>query len=116
MSLPLVLIVLLPLIGFIINGLLGQKMPRPLPGVIASLAVFGAFAVAVINFLQLAAMPEEARAITQHFYTWISLETFQVSVSFLLDQLSGIMILVVTGIGFLIHVYSVGYMAHDHND
>ena len=42
--------------------------------------------------------------------------SFKVDVSFLLDQLSGVMILVVTGIGFLIHLYSIGYMAHDHND
>jgi len=119
---PLALIILLPLIGFIINGMLGQKMPKPLPGVIASLAVFGSFVVAVLNFLHLAAMPVKERSISQQFYNWITVDdsagtvSFQVSVNFLLDQLSGIMILVVTGIGFLIHLYSVGYMKHDHND
>jgi NADH-quinone oxidoreductase subunit L len=116
MSLPLSLIILLPLAGFIINGLIGQKLPKPLPGVIASLAVFGAFVVALLNFLQLASMPEESRSVTQQFYTWISTDPFEAKIAFLLDQLSGIMILVVTGIGFLIHVYSVGNMHHDHND
>ena len=113
---PLFLIVLLPLLGFAINGLLGAKMKKPLPGIIASLAVLASFSVAVINFLQLAAMPESARRITETAYTWMNVGNFRVDVGFLLDPLSGLMILVVTGIGFLIHLYSIGYMAEDHND
>lgn len=113
---PLSFIVLLPLLGFAINGLLGAKMKKPLPGIIASLAVLASFSVAVINFLQLAAMPESARRITETAYTWMNVGSFKVDVGFLLDPLSGLMILVVTGIGFLIHLYSIGYMAEDHND
>src|SRR5206468_4313207 len=90
--------------------------PRPLPGLIASLAVLAAFVVALLNFFNLAAQPEDSRQVTDLAYTWISVGNLQVSVSFLLDQLSGVMILIVTGIGFLIHVYSVGYMAHDERD
>jgi NADH-quinone oxidoreductase subunit L len=113
---PLSLIVLLPLAGFLINGLFGAKLPRPIPGVIATLAVGLSFVVALLNFLQLAGLPAEQRVIAQTAYTWMQAGSFQVDISFLLDQLSGVMILVVTGIGTLIHLYSIGYMAHDHND
>lgn len=113
---PLYLIVLFPLLGFVINGLIGGKLPKPIPGAIASLAVFASFAVAVMRFSELAAQPEEARRVVETAYTWMSAGKFSVDVSFLLDQLSGVMILVITGIGFLIHLYSIGYMAHDHED
>jgi NADH-quinone oxidoreductase subunit L len=113
---PLYLIVLFPLLGFLINGLFGAKLKKPIPAVIASLAVLASFVVAVLNFLQLTSLPEASRRITETAYTWMSAGKFTVDISFLLDQLSGVMILVVTGIGFLIHVYSAGYMAHDHND
>ena len=107
------LIVLFPLIGFLINGLSGAKLPKPIPGVIASLAVLASFVVAVANFMQLA---NSGMPISETAYTWMSAGGFSADVSFLLDRLSGLMILVVTGIGFLIHVYSIGYMAEDHND
>jgi NADH-quinone oxidoreductase subunit L len=110
---PLHLIVLLPLLGFIINGLVGAKLPRPIPGVIATLACGAAFVVALLNFLQLASNGE---AISQVAYTWMQAGSFSADIAFLLDRLSGVMILVVTGIGTLIHLYSIGYMAHDHND
>ncbi len=113
---PLFLIVLLPLLGFLINGIFGAKLKKPLPGIIASLAVLAAFGVAVINFLSLSQMPESGRQIAQTAYTWMNVGTFKVDVGFLLDPLSGVMILIVTGIGFLIHLYSIGYMAEDHND
>ncbi len=113
---PLSLIVLLPLLGFLVNGIFGAKLKKPLPGIIASLAVLASFGVAVVHFLSLSAMPENARRITEIAYTWMNVGTFKVEVGFLLDPLSGVMILVVTGIGFLIHLYSVGYMADDHND
>ncbi len=113
---PLSLIVLLPLLGFVVNGVLGAKLKKPLPGIIASLAVLAAFGVAVINFFGLSQRPETSRRITETAYTWMSVGTFKVDVGFLLDPLSGLMILVVTGIGFLIHLYSIGYMADDHND
>ncbi len=116
---PLCLIVFFPLLGFLVNGLLGAKLKKPIPAVIASVAVLAAFAVAVINFLQLTSLPEEGRKLTETVYTWMSVggpQAFTVNVAFLMDQLSGVMILIVTGIGFLIHVYSAGYMAHDHND
>src|SRR5262245_46029964 len=60
-------------------------------------------------------MPEGGRQIVETAYTWMKVGDFQVDVGFLLDPLSSVMILVVTGVGFLIHVYSIGYMAHDHS-
>lgn len=113
---PLYLIVLFPLLGFIINGLVGQRLPRPIPGMIASGAVFAAFVVALLRFFDLLSHAENARAISETVYTWINVGSFKVDVAFLYDQLSALMILIVTGIGFLIHLYSIGYMAEDHND
>src|SRR5437016_6128868 len=63
--------------------------------------------------MTLAAQPESARSIVEPLYTWFQVGDFSARVSYLLDPLSAVMILVVTGVGFLIHVYSVGYMAHD---
>jgi NADH-quinone oxidoreductase subunit L len=111
---PLYLIILFPLIGFAINGLVGAKLPRPVPGVIAALAVLASFAVAVAGVLSV--HDSASHSVTQPLYTWMTAGQFTVDVSFLLDQLSSVMILIITGIGFLIHVYSIGYMAHDHND
>ena len=113
---PLSLIVLFPLVGFLINGLIGAKLKKPIPGVIATIAVLAAFVVALLNTINLAQMPENARAIEDTVYTWMSVPPLTVNVSFLLDALSATMICVVTGIGFLIHLYSVGYMQDDHND
>ena len=114
---PLSLIVLFPLLGFVFNGLVGAKLKKPLPGYVATLAVFASFVVAVLNVLQLATLPEgETRRITEHLYTWISAGSFSADVSFLLDPLSAVMILVITGIGALIHLYSVGYMQDDSQD
>src|SRR5687768_8011942 len=112
---PLALIILFPLFGFLINGLIGRRLPKPVPGLIASLAVLLSFMVAVVRFLALAANPEAA-SVPEISYTWMAVGDFSVNISLLFDQLSAVMILIITGIGFLIHLYSVGYMAHDHND
>ena len=111
--LPLWLIIALPLLGFVITGLIGAKLPKPAAGAIASLCVGAAFVVAVLNFLNLAS---SGTPISQTVYRWMEIGNFKVDIGLMLDQLSGVMILIVTGIGFLIHVYSIGYMAHDHND
>jgi NADH-quinone oxidoreductase subunit L len=112
---PLYLIILFPLIGFALVGLFGQKTPKPAAGVLASLAVGASFVAAVANFLALRGLPEHT-FLHEKLYTWMAVGDFQVNVALMMDRLSGLMILIVTGIGFLIHVYSVGYMAHDHND
>ncbi len=110
--LPLWLIIALPLLGFVITGLVGAKLPKPAAGAIASLCVGAAFVVALLNIM--GGVPEKATS--QLVYHWMAIGNFKVDIALLLDRLSAVMILIITGIGFLIHVYSIGYMAHDHND
>ncbi len=105
-------IVALPLVGAIVNGFFGSKL-GPKSIYFWALATTGlSFVLAIAAFAQLVSMPEGGR-IVNTVYTWIQAGDFKVEAGFLLDPLSGIWLLVVTGVGFLIHVYSVGYMAHD---
>lgn len=115
-DLPLALIILFPLAGFAVCGLIGSRMNKPWPGIIASGTVFASFIVALIRVVNLVSMPTGARSVTETVYTWISAGALRSDVSFLFDPLSAVMILIITGIGFLIHLYSIGYMAEDHND
>ena len=105
------LIPLFPLIGFLINGLFGKAIKNEtIIGGIGSMTVLGSFIVAVMTFLRLTGMPAEERVHDVKIFTWIKAGTFQADVAFLIDPLSCVMLLVVTGVGFLIHVYSIGYM------
>ena len=108
------LIPLLPLVGFLINGLLGRGLPKALVTTVALLAPLGSLLVVLGNapgfFAATARMNEP---VVETFGTWLNVGTLQVDFSFVLDQLSLVMLLVITGVGFLIHVYSVGYLAHD---
>ncbi|MBU0985066.1 MAG: NADH-quinone oxidoreductase subunit L [candidate division Zixibacteria bacterium] len=113
MSEYLFLIPLLPLIGFLINGLLLGRLPRPVITIIACGSVALSLILSVMLFVELKSLPVDSRVIEQTLLPWISSGDFSVNIGFLLDPLSAVMILVVTGVGFLIHVYSVGYMAHD---
>jgi len=113
MSDYLFLIPLFPLIGFLINGLLLGRLPRPVVSAVACSSVALSFIVSVLLVLDLAKLPADGRIIEQTLFTWIASGEFHVNISYLLDPLSAVMILVVTGVGFLIHVYSTGYMHHD---
>jgi len=107
------LIPLFPLIGFLINGLLGKKIKNEtVIGGIASLAVFGSFIVSCKTFLGLISLPADKRVVDVKIFSWITAGNFNADIAFLIDPLSCLMILIVTGIGFLIHIYSIGYM-HD---
>jgi NADH-quinone oxidoreductase subunit L len=108
------LVPLLPLIGFLINGTLLKYLPKRLVSLIACGTVGLSFLVSVLLFLELKGLPVEARIFHQVLWSWIPSGDFQANMGLLLDPLSAVMILVVTGVGFLIHVYSVGYMGHDH--
>ena len=88
-------------------------MPRWLVSAIACGAVGLAFVVSLLAFFAMQALPENARVINQFVYSLLFVDTFKIDVAFLLDPLSALMLLVVTGVGFLIHVYSIGYMEHD---
>jgi NADH-quinone oxidoreductase subunit L len=110
----LALIPLLPLLGFTINAFAGRKLPKSVSGGIACLAMLGSFAVSAAAVWSLVSQAE-VHPIEQILYTWIPSGELQVQFAFRLDQLSSLMILVVTGIGSLIHIYSTGYM-HDEPD
>jgi NADH-quinone oxidoreductase subunit L len=104
-------IVLLPAFGFLWNLLLGRRLPWSAK-LVGPGAVLAALVVSVLAVLQLHAMPEHA-ALHDVVFPWIKVGTFEADLAFWLDPLSAVMILVVTGVGFLIHVYSIGYMDHD---
>jgi NADH-quinone oxidoreductase subunit L len=107
------LIPLLPLIGFIINGLVGKSLPKKVVGTIGSAAVCLSFLITVAIFLELLKLPADARSVEKVVYTWIASGPFKVSVAYLIDPLSVIMLLVVSGVSTLIHIYSIGYMYDD---
>ncbi len=105
------LIPLLPLIGFIIIGLFGKKMSKGLVGTIGSGVVLGAFAIALGVFFQLIGQTE--KSVTIDLFSWITAGKLSIPFSFLIDPLSSVFLLIITGIGFLIHLYSTGYMHDD---
>jgi NADH-quinone oxidoreductase subunit L len=107
------LIPVLPLVGFLVNGLLGRKFPRPVAGIVACTSMFLSLVMSVIAFAELLKSDVHERFVELTLFAWIPSGTFSVDVAFLLDPLSAVMILVVSGVGFLIHVYSLGYIAHD---
>jgi len=107
------LIPVFPLVGFLINGLLGQKLSKNTVGAIGSGAVGLSFLLTVGIFLEYLKLPPQARPVEKVVYTWIASGAFQAPVAFLVDPLSLIMLLVVSGVSTLIHIYSVGYMHDD---
>ena len=104
------LIPLFPLLGFLINGLFSRRFGEKTIGVLASAMVFASFVTGVGGFLELLGRSEADRLLVQSLYQWMSTGSFSVDVSLRFDALSALMVLVVTGVGFLIHVYSIGYM------
>ncbi len=112
------LIPLLPFIGFLLNGLLGRRLPKLLVSLIALAAPLASFVLvaraALLAWNGSTPLPvTESVAYGHHALDWISVGTLHVDFSLVLDQLSLVMLLVVTGVGFLIHLYSVGYMHDD---
>ncbi|HLG19445.1 MAG TPA: NADH-quinone oxidoreductase subunit L [Bdellovibrionota bacterium] len=111
------LIPFFPLLTSAIIRFFGKRLlPRPAVHVLACGSVFASFILAVVGFFQLRGMPHsetEPFHLTNDIFTWIRVGTFEVHTRFLLDSLSSVMALVVTGVGFLIHVYSTGYMSHE---
>jgi len=101
------LIIALPLIGGFINGVFGKKLPKVLVGSIASIAVFSSFLIALTVFLQL------DEAVKINLFTILNLEDFTLNARLLVDNLSIWMVLIITGVGSLIHLFSMGYMSHD---
>src|SRR3954464_12816863 len=110
----LLLIPLLPFAGFLFNATLGRRLAKSISGGVACLAIIAAFVVSLVALrdLQQAA---GAHALRQSVFTWLPSGDLQIPFELYLDPLSSRMILVITGIGSLIHIYSTGYM-HDESD
>jgi NADH-quinone oxidoreductase subunit L len=104
------LVPVFPLIGFLVNGLLARRLSEQAIGVIASFAVAASFLVALSIFLEVLGMDPASRFEERIVYTWILSGDLNVPVGFLVDPLSLVMMLVVSGVGCIIHVYSIGYM------
>ncbi|MCH9032107.1 MAG: NADH-quinone oxidoreductase subunit L, partial [candidate division Zixibacteria bacterium] len=105
------LIPLMPLIGFVVNFFLAERLPKKLTASIACGSVAISFVLSVLAFQGLSSLPESNRVIEQVWFSWMNLGSLSVDFAFLLDPLSAVMILVVTGVGLLIHIYSIGYMS-----
>jgi NADH-quinone oxidoreductase subunit L len=104
---------LLPLLGSLINGLWRRRLSEEAVGVIACGAVGLSFVGSLLAFLALLSLPPGQRAVEVVLYQWVTAGDFQAAMGFLVDPLSAVMILVVTGVGLLIHIYSIGYMHGD---
>jgi len=110
-------VVVSPVIGVLINGLLGNLIQKNLGekvvGIIGSATIGISFVGAILLFINLLGQPADQRRHVYDIYNWISVGGLSVGVSYLIDQLSVVMLLVVTGVSFLIHIYSIGYMHGD---
>ncbi len=107
------LIPLFPFLGFLINGLFGKKLGKGIISFIGCTTIGFSFLVSVFIWKYLLSLEPEHRVLTQVLWKWLAVGKLNVEVGFLIDPLSMLMILVVTGVGFLIHVYSTGYMWDD---
>ena len=105
------LVPLLPLLGFVINGLGRNTLGKSLIGFIGSGVIFASFALSVALFFELGSGTQ--KQFTVDLFDWISAGNLHIPLSFLFDPLSSMMLLIITGVGFLIHIYSVGYMQDD---
>ena len=103
------LIPVLPLAGFLINGIGRNTFSKGVIGFIGSLVILLSFGLSIAAFLQV----KSSGPINVSVFDWFSVNSFKVQFAFLIDQLSALMLLIITGVGFLIHLYSVGYMHHD---
>ncbi len=108
------LIPLLPLAGFALNGLFGRRFSKPVINAIAVGSVLLAFLWVLKSLNALGAFSgglEETHF--EHYFTWIQSGALNISVDFAVDRLTAVMLMIVTGIGTLIHIYAVGYMSHE---
>ncbi len=106
------LIPLIPLAGAVVNGLLGHRLPKRLVSIVGCGTVALSFAIGASLAYELF-LSDTPLGVRSSLYTWMASGSVHVELSFTFDRLSAVMTLVVTGVGFLIHLYSVGYMAHD---
>ncbi len=106
------LIPLFPLLGFLINGLGWNKIPKSLAGVIGSTSILASFVISLAVFAEVLS-PSFQGPFVQHYFDFIQSGTLYIPFAFQIDALSASFLLIITGIGFLIHVYSTSYMHDD---
>jgi len=106
----LALIPLFPLAGFVVNGIWGRRMPRP---VSAAIGIAGPALSFLLSILVFNRCRNSLDPVTANYWTWMAAGQFKIDVAFTADALSCVMLLVVTGVGTLIHIYSVEYMKRD---
>ena len=111
-SANLVWLIALPLFSSAILLLIGKRA-NSWGHVMATIVSASAFTIGVVEFFAMQSRASENRAVTQNLFTWISVGSFNVNASLLLDQLSICFVLLITGVGTLIHIYSIAYMSHD---
>ncbi len=104
------LTIALPIVGVLFNGILGRRLGHRVVGIVGPAVVLGAFLVGLGAFVELNNRGGEA--VTVPLWTWATIGDFNVPINLLVDPLSVLMVLVVTGVGFLIHVYATDYMVH----
>jgi NADH-quinone oxidoreductase subunit L len=113
-SSSLVYLIGLPLFGAVFLLLIGRKADK-WGHLFATAMSAGSFVLGLLHFFAMTDRPTEERAITQTLFTWIEVGSFKVDAALLLDQLSICFVLLISGVGTLIHIYSISYMAHDEN-
>ncbi len=106
------LVPLLPLIGFLINGLLRKQLSKSLIGIIGCGSILGSFIISLLIFLQV----KEGNTDVIHYFNFITVGDFSIPFAFQIDQLSSLFLLIITGVGFLIHVYSTSYMHEEKSE
>lgn len=112
MNTTILLLLFTPLVGFLINTFFGKSLGKTISGAIGTTAIVVSFLCAISLFSQI---NTDGKAITFHLADWFSIGNIKINFSFLLDQLSVLWLLFVTGIGALIHLYSISYMHEDEN-
>ena len=106
------LLIAIPLVSATILLVMGRRADR-WGHVLGTLAPLASFALGVALFLEMSSLPEDGREIIDVLYGWMFVGSFDVELSLLLDPLSMVFVLLITGVGSLIHIYSIGYMSHD---
>ncbi|MCR6641508.1 MAG: NADH-quinone oxidoreductase subunit L [Sporocytophaga sp.] len=105
------LIPVLPLIGFLIIGLANKKLNKALVGIVGCGSILGSFLIVLSLLINVLNGSIQSETLT--YFNWISAGSIDIKLSFLIDPLSVTMMTIITGVGFLIHLYSAGYMSHD---
>src|SRR5262245_43369974 len=103
------LIPVLPLLGFLINGLGRKSLSKSMVSIIGCGTVLASFVISIWAFMQV----KNGNVHVANYFDFITVGSFHVPFAFQIDQLSGIFLLIITGVGFLIHVYSASYMHHE---